>query len=401
MTLPVRPSVLLVVFDTLSTRDLQAHVHDLPNLAALLADCVNFTHAFACSPESGPARASLFTGLDMAAHGVWSDGVALPKRETPMPEIFAQSGYISWLVGRRQLAGVSGWTTEHARPREYHHFDWAHGPLHLSRQNAYLAWLKEKAPTTFADIFPHQANPGDTDIPDWQHDAIANLPDDLGFNTWVGQQACARIGPAPFFGMASFVVGQTKGSRGTCPEAFDPRALKQSDAALGAILNTVPAGTIIALTAGRGSGTGDCLADSAIHVPLALRVPGFGARTVSETVSTMDVAPTLYRLAQRPAPQRLQGTCLITDEPRGWALSRLRQPDHPHRTALMSQGWKLVTTHDDTQCAHLFDLSADPNETNDLANAAEHSGRVEQMIDQMIDARVALEDRTEPRVAMF
>lgn len=48
------------------------------------------------------------------------------------------------LVGYRQLAGVANWTTEHARNGEFHHFDWAHGPLHSFRQSAYLAWLQRR-----------------------------------------------------------------------------------------------------------------------------------------------------------------------------------------------------------------------------------------------------------------
>ena len=49
----------------------------------------------------------------------------------------------------------------------------------------------------------------------------------------------------------------------------------------------------------------------------------------------------------------------------------------------------------------LYDLHADPNETRDLATSEDYQDRLEEMIDRMIDARVALEDRTEPRIAKF
>lgn len=136
---------------------MQERASELPALAALQGAGLAFANAYAPSPESSVARASLFTGLDVAAHGVWTDGVALSKRDMPLPQGFARAGYVSWLVGRRQLAGVSGWTTEHARLDEYHHFDWAHGPLHRSRQNAYLTWLQVAEPETYAKIFPRQA----------------------------------------------------------------------------------------------------------------------------------------------------------------------------------------------------------------------------------------------------
>jgi len=110
-----RSNVLLVVFDSLSASDFQRHLDELSTLRDLLNKSRNFTNAYTCCPESSPSRASLFTGLDIAVHGLWSDGVALPKHETPMPEIFATHGFNTWLVGRRQLAGVSNWTTEHPK----------------------------------------------------------------------------------------------------------------------------------------------------------------------------------------------------------------------------------------------------------------------------------------------
>jgi len=49
----------------------------------------------------------------------------------------------------------------------------------------------------------------------------------------------------------------------------------------------------------------------------------------------------------------------------------------------------------------LFDLKLDPEQLNDLSNSPQHQNQLEVMIDQLIDMRVALEDRTEPRVAKF
>ncbi|MEP2891722.1 sulfatase [Tateyamaria sp.] len=403
MNTVTRPNVLMVVFDSLSAHDVRLHAADLPTLCALFDRSLNFSDAYAPCPESSSARASLFTGLDMAAHGVWTDGVALPNRDKTMPEVFAQNGYHTWLVGRRHLTGVSHWTTEHARANEYDHFDWAHGALHRSRQNAYLMWLQKTAPAAYARIFPQQANPDATTIPQAQYDAMTALPDELSFNTWVAQQACVRIGPAPFFGLIGFVVGQSMGATGASHDALDPRALRQADAALDVILNALPKNTVVVLTAGRGStgGATSPLNEAAVNVPLALCLPDGAASEVSGLVSTMDVAPTLYAAAQVRPPQRLQGQCLIANEPRGWALSRLRRPDQPHQTAFTDARWKLVITHGATKFFCLFDLSNDPNEAHNLADDPAHQGKLEEMMDQMIDARVALEDRTEPRIANF
>ncbi|MEP1610912.1 MAG: sulfatase-like hydrolase/transferase [Roseobacter sp.] len=107
MTEGRRPNIILVVFDSLSENAMVKLGDRLPVLSSFRQNSVRFTKAYVSAPESGPARASLFTGLDMAAHGVWSDGVPLPKREITLPEVFYRNGYKTWLVGRRQLAGVA------------------------------------------------------------------------------------------------------------------------------------------------------------------------------------------------------------------------------------------------------------------------------------------------------
>lgn len=108
MPSPCRPNVILAVLDTLSEADCgrKEAQAQMPALARLRSESALFTNAYAPCPESSPARASLFTGLDPCAHGVWTNGVALPARERTFPQILAPLGYANWLVGRRQLAGV-------------------------------------------------------------------------------------------------------------------------------------------------------------------------------------------------------------------------------------------------------------------------------------------------------
>lgn len=408
-----RPNILLVVFDSLSTRDFEAQVDRLPSLARLKSESLYFPDTYACSPESGPARASLFTGLAMATHGVWTDGVMLPDHEVTLPERFAGAGYHTWLVGRRQLAGVSNWTTEHARPYEYAHFDWAHGPLHRSRQNAYLAWLQEQVPDRYAAIFPRQANPDDTEIPPDQRAAMADLPDALSFNHWVGQQVVQRISHSPTdqptFGIAGFVVGETMGvplGNGPHFESLSTQALAQADQAIGAILDATkdPPATLLAVVAARGSAVpGDApLSDDALRTPLLFHGIDRKPERIDGLVGAKDVAPTLYERAKVPTPPRIQGQSLLSEPPRGWALSRFRHPGAPDQTALTTARWKLIVAHGAASNGeHLYDLSLDPAEENDLAAHPDHQADLDAMLDQMIDARVALEDRTEPRIALF
>ncbi|MFK7994810.1 MAG: sulfatase [Granulosicoccus sp.] len=412
-----RPNVLLVVFDSLSASRLDVLKESLPTVNALQKSSVVFTNAYVSSPESSPARATLFTGLDLAAHRLWSDGVLLPEREKTLSQRFANNGYDTWLIGRRQLAGVSNWTTEHARLREYHRVHWAHGPLHRSRQNAYLEWLQNSATDTYKKIFPVQANPDDTRIPVWQKKAIADLPDDFSFNAWIGQQfnLCLkeRRDDHPFMAVAGFVVGESMGAPDPdklCVEALNERALLQADTALAAMLEKLPDNTIVIVTAGRGNMPQgkwpQCMHNEAIKVPLMISAPQWPANTVDEIVSTMDIAPTLFNATQMSTPKRIQGRCLFTTAPRAWSLSRLRSPHLPHQSALCTQEWKLVINHEVTMTEgtpsyQLYNLMLDNTESDNLAGVAAHQDNLEAMIDLMIDTRVALEDRTEPRIAKF
>ena len=75
------------------------------------------------------------------------------------------------------------------------------------------------------------------------------------------------------------------------------------------------------------------------------------------------------------------------------------------QTVLCADNMKLVVCHDDRQeqgeTIKLYNLDTDPLEQNNLAGLDTHAAELEQLIDQMIDARCALEDRTEPRIAEF
>jgi len=143
------------------------------------------------------------------------------------------------LIGRRQLSGVANWTTEHSRQDEYDKLEWAHGPLHRSRQNAYLNWLQHEAEEQYLQIFASQLDPDDTTISAEQYKAIGELPEDLSFNHWVGQsisdlisrQAKDETNGQPFLAVAAFCVDTTLG---VAPEQRgDQEALNITSAAAG------------------------------------------------------------------------------------------------------------------------------------------------------------------------
>lgn len=78
------PNLLILHCDQLRFDALGCNGHPgnpSPNIDTLAAEGLNFTRHFAANPVCMPSRASLFTGMPVTAHGVWSNGVPLNRRE--------------------------------------------------------------------------------------------------------------------------------------------------------------------------------------------------------------------------------------------------------------------------------------------------------------------------------
>ena len=429
------PNILFVCFDSLSAIGgaLSGNSVHTPVFDKLFDKSIRFSHAYTPCPESSPARASLFTGLDPCVHGLWTNGVMLPSHTQTFPDILSKTGYSNWLFGRWQMAGVSNWTTESIRHGSFSHIEWAHGPLHRSRQNAYLLWLQQTATDQYEKIFASQPNADDTNILSEQRKAMSELPDDLSFNHWIGNSVRQNIvkqptkhqKEQPFLAVAAMAVGSSMGSEpcaDTDCEPLNKHAMEQADRALGTVLDDLDKhgkaqDTVIIITAARGTvenATGSLVCEQAIRVPLLIHSDSFDAQTIDRPVSTIDIAPTVLDIAGLPVPQSMQGTSLLgvlsgSKKPRGWAISRLRSTFDNQRhwkTALRAGKLKLVVSHGDPEKGkeasyELFDLDADPGEQRNLADDDLHSADLESMLDLMIDARCALENRIEPRIAKF
>ena len=438
-----RPNIVLCLFDSLGTLGggtLDA-IADLPTLSNLRSNSACFSRAYTPCPESSPARASLFTGLDPSVHGLWTNGVTLPDHEQTFAQRLAKAGYSNYLAGRYQLSGVSRWTTEQARPGEFGQgeftqMDWAHGPLHRSRQNSYLKWLQNLSPEQYSRIFTVQAKPDHTTLSQPQQEALSALPDHMSFNYWVGQSLEkwieSRSSEQPFLAIAGFCVGDMMGTEPhpcTDLEGLNTVALKQADHAISLIMECLQSScrlddTVVVVAAARGNDVSlsakGTLSENSIRVPLIIHGAGIKPQTVDGLVSTMDIAPTLLALANVPGGPRMQGESLLgalegaldgtatdTSVPRDWGMSRIRQSlpsgERNWQTALYTRNMKLIVSHgkQQTESSRMFNLDTDPLEQNNLAGSDTHAMQLEQLMDQMIDARCALEDRTEPRIAEF
>jgi arylsulfatase A-like enzyme len=126
-----------------------------------------------------------------------------------------------------------------------------------------------------------------------------------------------------------------------------------------------------------------------LHVPLALRLPGVGGRRITETVSLVDLAPTLLEALGVPAPASFQGRSLLPLV-RGERLPARevfaeteRNLKEAHRLAVQLGSVKYILLSrsgrpDQRLAEELYDLAADPAERrSDLTRPeAEHLRRI-------------------------
>jgi arylsulfatase A-like enzyme len=119
--------------------------------------------------------------------------------------------------------------------------------------------------------------------------------------------------------------------------------------------------------------------EDAIRIPLLIRYPRLGRRniTIDAMVLNIDLTPTLLQLAGVPVPRAVQGSSM-TPLLRGQVTS-IRQAflyeyfyeegyDVPTIVALRHGGHKLVHYPSHPAWTELFNLRADPSETNNLAS---------------------------------
>ncbi len=124
-----RPNIVLIVTDNQSEKLLGAYGNTdirTPNIDAIAADGVTFTHAFAASGVCSPTRATIMTGLMPSQHGVHNampsefgvdDWNAIEEFRN-LPQTLGDAGYSMAMIGKYHLGvpfesqlGFGEWVT--------------------------------------------------------------------------------------------------------------------------------------------------------------------------------------------------------------------------------------------------------------------------------------------------
>jgi arylsulfatase len=395
--------VVLVTIDTLRADHLGAYGHRAatsPFLDEIAAESTLFEHAVATAPSTAPSVASLMTGLHRASHGVWGNGGTLPERVTTLAEILRAQGFhtvarianplldtrVGFAQGFEDFAMPGGLSQQPPAvldgapvvqevrrlldtiPAESRLFLWLHfydphGPYHPPE--AYRVRFR-------ADAY---GRPGELDLP-------------------------ISSGPPGLFLIPPYQAVDGDRSPASYRARYDAE-IRYVDDHVRAVVQTLERQglwdeTLFVLTADHGEALGehglyfqhgwfaygDCT-----HVPLLVRAPGVvpRGRRVRQSVSLLDVAPTILDLVGVAVPDDMEGRTLrpFLD---GEAVDRAAFAQSYHGTG--SVALRLGTTEyvfrparapgsprpaedaailPDRPTHELYDVASDPHETHNLA----------------------------------
>ncbi len=427
--MPNRPNVLFVFADQWRAQATgyagDANVHT-PNLDALAAESVNFTHAVSGCPVCSPYRASLLTGQNPLTHGIFVNDVPLAPDAGRLARRFAAAGYDTAYIGKWHLDahGRSAWIPPERRQgfRYWKVLECTHDYPH----SAYYA----------GDSAEKRYWPG--------YDAFAQTRDAIAYLR-------ERPNDRPFLLMLSW--GPPHSPYYTAPDEFrarySPEALRLPpnvppetaararqilagyyahctalDAALGELLAALRAlgleeDTLLVFTSDHGDMLGSQGHfnkqrpwDESVRVPFLLRHParlGRAPRRLNAPLDAPDLLPTLLGLCGLPIPAGVEGLDFSAhilggpDPSDGAALlacyhpfGQYNRPKHGGREyrGLRTERHTYVRALDGPWL--LYDNTTDPFQMHNLAAAPEHAALRRDLDDRLRERLRTLGDEFRP-----
>ncbi len=383
--------VVMIIIDTLRADHLACYGAPwrTPAIDGLARDGVLFRHCFATAPITLPSTASIYTGRLPYHHGTITGEYAhLPDAEVTLAERMAEAGYatagfvsIVFLTERygldqgfarlelldqgpnhRDADSVTRLGTEYAAANAgkpffllLHYYD-VHSPYAPPAPFDRMYYEgNEKAPGEPVLTFLRSAKNRTDKRNDWNYRWLEGVTD-LQFGV---RQYAAGVS------YADMHVGRVL-------EALRRAGLYER--------------ALIVLCADHGEHLGEhdiwfthyVPYQEVLHVPLIVKLPGNrqAGLAIEEPVSNLDIAPTILETIGRPAPAEIDGRSLVGvmngQRSRKPSLVVAEQGNLPTRfsKALVEWPWKLLLFRTGAREVYeLYDLSADPAETRDLAAA--------------------------------
>ena len=335
-------NVVLITIDTLRADRIGRGV--APELDRLASSGVRFTNARTTVPLTLPAHVSIMTGTAPTVHGVRDNGVVFGDGLPTLAGVFREAGYrtggfVGAYVLDRRFGLSRGFETYDDRVRRHPE---AMARLEAERRGsevveAALAWLDSDAQRPFF-LWVHLYDPH-----------------------------------APYDPPAEF-----RGEPGSHP--YD-REVAYADTQIARLLDHLRKkglenSSVIAAAGDHGEGLGEhgeqthgMLAyDTTLDVPLIVVAPGLTPREIESPVSLVDLPASILRLAGVDGALAPEASDVDLFTPRAGA-ELYAETQYPRAAGwhplgvLAGAEWKLILSSE----AELFDVQADPGESNNLA----------------------------------
>jgi arylsulfatase A-like enzyme len=410
------PNVVQILVDDLGWTDVGYQHHhqeyDTPTLDRLAGEGMAFTSAYAASPTRSPSRAAFQTGQHPARHRLVRhipsssfgddgrpdapfheipDGAGgvesrnwLPREATTVADTLGGLGYHCAFFGKWHLGHEPYHPTEQG-------YDEQHGVSNFGHPGSYY-------PPYWETGNPYEDAPEGTHLTERLVDDVVRFVE-------------THEGDEPFLAsLATYAVHTPVGAPEALCEKYRDRGLPEERAAYAALVELTDrqVGRVLDALAERGIAEetmvvvcgdqggnftnaplrggkprGEALYEGGARVPMVVRWPGRvrGGTRTDETVSTVDVVPTIVEAAGGdPLANEIDGVSLRPVLEAESALGReavvlYRRYGQPY-AAVLASGWKLVAREDGDH--ELFDLDADPTESRDLS--AERPAKVDQLL---------------------
>jgi arylsulfatase A-like enzyme len=310
-------SVLLITIDTLRADHVGAYGGPVPTPALdhLASQGVLVESAYTPTPSTGPAHASLLTGLHVWNHGALKNAVSLDPRIPTLADLLSDRGldtaaFVSSYILHRRFGFHQGFATYTFEPSQPYHWRgkererfWARGQQTTRAANR---WLLEHVNRPFF-LWVHYFDPH------WPY----RPP--VGF----------AVSPRDPVDLTGKSIPRDQGVRNALHLKSLNRAYRGEvayvDAQVGTLLERVKLlglddRTAVVLTADHGEGLGDHgvmehglhLYEELVQVPLILRAPSLpSGRRIAGPAQLEDLAPTILALLNVAPPESLDGVDLL------------------------------------------------------------------------------------------
>ncbi len=392
-----------------------------PHIDRLAERCYTFDNAYCNYPICTPSRLSMLTGRYPHQIDAWDLGVIPNREHKTWGDYLAEAGYETVLCGRthfngtdrlqgfseRLLDDLPRWISRNGRPprrtadarrgsnshvTECGPGDHEHTKYDQHVTDLAVEYLREKAASTddrpfllycgymhphFPLIAPPEFfslyDPNSLELPDTWNEPLESQHPIIQHHRWSWRndipppEETVRCALASYYALVSCLDAQI----GRILDVIDSSRLSED--------------TIIIYTSDHGEMAGShgiwqkqCFYESAVKVPLMIRLPSGETGRVAQNVSLVDVLPTLLEIAEVEEPSDLPGESLLeiarhqSDETTRAVFSEYHDRGMLNAGFMLKQGDYKLCHYVGSQ-PQLFDVKTDPLENIDLAQNPEYA----------------------------